>query len=154
MTVVLETHREASHHDTTLESQSLYNLAIEKITRNRFREALDHLVDALRMAPTNSRYLSYFGFCIAQVEGDHARAVHVCKQAVNSKPLDPICRINLGKVYKLMLAAEDTRKCFFSAQELEYYLTLVRMNKSADNDLLYTRLISGKARCFGGACSS
>jgi Flp pilus assembly protein TadD len=118
MTVVLETRRGTSHHDTTLESQSLYNLAIEKINRNRFREALDHLVTALRMAPTNSRYLSYFGYCLAQAEGDHARAVHLCRQAANSRPMDPVCRINLGKVYKLTGNNRTAHKEFLMAWEI------------------------------------
>jgi uncharacterized cofD-like protein len=49
----------------------------------------------------------------------------------------------LGKVYRLTLTPEQTRRCYFSTAELDRFLRMVRMNQAADNRLLYTRLISG-----------
>lgn len=91
----------ATELDSTLESHSLYNLAMEKISRNRFREALGHLVEALRIAPSNPVYLSYFGLCLAHVERDYERAIRVCRQALDTFSNDPMFRVNLGKVYRL-----------------------------------------------------
>ncbi len=87
--------------DTTLESQALYNLALERMTRNNFDKALDYLLQSLRISPGNALYLSYFGFCLAQANRDYDRAIRHCKQAVNALPVDPVPYINLGKVYKL-----------------------------------------------------
>lgn len=87
--------------DSTMESQSLYTHALEKIRRNRFRDALNDLIQALRIAPNNPNYLSYFGLCLAQTERDYDRAVRVCLQALEAQPKDPLLRVNLGKVYRL-----------------------------------------------------
>jgi Flp pilus assembly protein TadD len=89
------------HRGTTSESRTLYNLALEKIKRNHFKEALIHLADALRIAPTNPYYRSYFGYCLAQVDGDFERAIQFCRQASDSRPLDPELHVNLGRVYRL-----------------------------------------------------
>ena len=87
--------------DNTLESQALYNLALERMTRNNYRKALDYLLRSLQIAPGNALYLSYFGFCLAQVSRDYDRAIKHCKQAVNAAPTDPVPYVNLGKVYRL-----------------------------------------------------
>ena len=102
----------------TLESQALYNLALEKISRNKFREALDHLIDALRIAPKNPLYLSYFGYCIAQVQGDFDRAIRHCKQALDVLPLDPILNVNLGKVYRLRGDNLTAHRVFLNAFQI------------------------------------
>jgi Flp pilus assembly protein TadD len=91
----------ATDCDSTMESHSLYNIAIEKINRNKFREALGHLIEALRIAPSNPVYLSYFGLCLAHTEHDYDRALRMCKQALDVFSKDPLLRVNLGKVYKL-----------------------------------------------------
>lgn len=106
------------HGGATLESQSLYNLAIEKINRNKFREALDHLIDALRIAPKNPLYLSYFGVCIAQVQGDFDRALRHCKQALDVLPLDPVLNVNLGKVYRLRGDNFNAHRIFVTAFQI------------------------------------
>ncbi|MEW6519230.1 MAG: gluconeogenesis factor YvcK family protein [Thermodesulfobacteriota bacterium] len=49
----------------------------------------------------------------------------------------------LGKVYRLTLEPEQTRRCYFSSQELARFLRMVRMHQAAGNELLYTRLING-----------
>ncbi len=87
--------------EQTLESQALYNLALERITRNNFGKAMDYLIRSLQIAPGNALYLSYFGFCLAQVNRDYDRAVRHCKHAVNALPREPIAWVNLGKVYRL-----------------------------------------------------
>ena len=50
---------------------------------------------------------------------------------------------NLGKVFRLTLRPPEERTCFFSPQELDTYLGLARMIRSAENPLLYTRLLNG-----------
>ncbi len=87
--------------DITLESQSLFNMALERIKRNNFKKALDPLIEALRISPGQPVYLSYFGLCIGQVDRNYDRALQHCQQAVDARPTDPQLYVNLGKVYKL-----------------------------------------------------
>lgn len=100
---------------TTIESQSLYNLAIEKIKRNQYREALVHLSEAIRIAPGNPYYRSYFGYCLAQSEGEFERALRFCRNACNSRPMDPELHINLGRIYKLVGDNASAYKAFVDA---------------------------------------
>jgi Flp pilus assembly protein TadD len=109
----------ATEVDSTLESQALYTVALEKINRNRFRDALNDLIQALRIAPTNANYLSYFGLCLAHTEKDYERAVRVCFQALEAQPKDPLMRVNLGKVYKLKGDNAAAHESFLRAWKLQ-----------------------------------
>ncbi|MFH1217207.1 MAG: gluconeogenesis factor YvcK family protein [Pseudomonadota bacterium] len=62
-----------------------------------------------------------------------------------AKEMKPVLQdgIELGKVYRLSLAPEERRNCFFSPDELRHFLRLVRMNQVEADPLVYTRLISG-----------
>lgn len=48
-----------------------------------------------------------------------------------------------GRVFKLRLRPPDERTCFFSQDELDRYLCLVRMVRSQKNSFVYTRLVNG-----------
>lgn len=106
------------YRGATSESRTLYDLALEKIKRSNFREALGHLTEALRIAPTNPYYRSYFGYCIALVQGDFDRAVHLCRQASDSRPTDPDLYVNLGRVYRLKGDNASAHKAFSQAWHL------------------------------------
>jgi Flp pilus assembly protein TadD len=62
---------------------------------------MDHLLDALRMAPRNATYLSYFGFCLAFARGHYLRAIRHCRDAVAVNPREVMHHVNLGRVYQL-----------------------------------------------------
>jgi Flp pilus assembly protein TadD len=106
------------HRGTTSESRTLFDLAMEKIKRNHFKEALAHLAEAIRIAPTNPFYRSYFGYCLAQAERDFERAVQYCRQASDSRPLDPELHVNLGRVYRLKGDKAAAHAAFVQAWEL------------------------------------
>jgi len=108
----------ATQHSATLESQSLYTIAIEKINRNNFKAALDHLIEALQISPSNPIYLSYFGLCLAQAQGDYSRAIRTCKQAIKTLPKDPVLWVNLGKVYRLKGDRGSAHRHFLRAYDL------------------------------------
>jgi Flp pilus assembly protein TadD len=107
-----------AYRDATLESQTLFNLAVEKVKRNSYREALTNLVDALKIAPSNPSYRSFFGFCLAQVEEDFDRAIRFCRGASEARPLDPVLHVNLGKVYKLSGDNSSAHKEFVRAWDV------------------------------------
>ncbi len=109
----------AAPADTTHEAQSHYNRAIENIGRNNYRKALDHLTRAVHAVPTNPMYLSSFGFCIAYVHRDFDRAIRLCRQALKRKPLDPVLRVNLGKVYRMCGDSHLAHSEFLLAHRLD-----------------------------------
>ena len=86
---------------STHESQALFNRAQEQIRRNRSREALHHLREALSIAPYNPHYLSLYGYCLAKERKAYDTAVDLCKRALRLKPSDPDLLVNLGRVLRL-----------------------------------------------------
>lgn len=91
----------ADRAEGTMESQGMYNLALEQINRNNYRKALALLGEALRIAPQNPLYLSYFGLCMAYSDRGFDQAVRHCRQAVRVRPGDPVTWLNLGRVYRV-----------------------------------------------------
>lgn len=85
----------------TAESQVLFNTALSRVKSSRHHEALALLSAALRIAPGNPEYTSFFGLCVAHVERNFERAVKLCRHAVEGAPEDPVMRVNLGRVYRL-----------------------------------------------------
>ncbi len=90
-----------THVIATPESQAMFNLALEHMHRNHFKEATRSLREALRMAPDNAHYLSFFGLCLARDTQDYEAAIQLCKRALEQIPHDTVLRVNLGKVYRL-----------------------------------------------------
>jgi hypothetical protein len=64
---------------------------------------------------------------------------------VAKKEMIPVTRegTQLGRIFQITLEPEPSRRCFFTPQELDEFMQLVRMNKAPDNELVYTRLVSG-----------
>jgi tetratricopeptide (TPR) repeat protein len=85
----------------TAESQVLFNTALSRIKASRYHEALAHLSAALRIAPANPEYLSYYGLCIAHVDRQYHRALKLCQHAVDEVRDDPVFRVNLSRVLRL-----------------------------------------------------
>ncbi len=50
----------------------------------------------------------------------------------------------IGRTYQLVLNEPHECNSFFNSEELEKYLGLARMNRSAQNPLLYSRLVNGE----------
>jgi uncharacterized cofD-like protein len=51
--------------------------------------------------------------------------------------------VKLGRIFQITLEPESSRSCFFTPRELERFMVFVRMNRDPENELVYTRLISG-----------
>lgn len=101
----------------TPESQAMFNLALEHMHRNRFREAARSLREALRMAPDNAHYLSFFGLCLARDTQDYDTAIRLCKRALDHIPHDTVLQVNLGKVYRLKGDIASAYNSFLGAWE-------------------------------------
>ena len=82
-------------------AHAYFNLALEKIYRNDYLDALDFLTVAVDAAPRNALYLSYYGLCLAKARSDFDAALKICKRAAESRPRDIAVRVNLGRVYRM-----------------------------------------------------
>jgi Flp pilus assembly protein TadD len=102
---------------STHESQALFNRAQEQISRNRFREALHHLRQALDIAPYNPHYLSLYGFCLAKERETYDTAIELCRRALRLKPSDPDLLVNLGRVLRLSGDKPEAHGTFLKAWE-------------------------------------
>lgn len=85
----------------THESQTLYVQAMEKLNRNRARDAMTDLEEALQISPRNAEYLSHYGLCVALENEDYASALKLCRRAVEMDAKNPVNQVNLGKVYRM-----------------------------------------------------
>lgn len=102
---------------STHESQALYNRAQEQISRNRFRDALHHLREALDISPYNPQYLSLYGYCLAKERKTYDTAIDLCKRALRLKPSDPDIIVNLGRVLRLSGDNSTAHSTFLKAWE-------------------------------------
>jgi Flp pilus assembly protein TadD len=100
---------------STHESQALFNLAEEKINHNHFREAMDHLREALSIAPNNPDYLSAYGVCLAKERRSYDTALKLCRRALKIKPGNPDLLVNLGKVLRLCGDKAGAHEAFLRA---------------------------------------
>jgi len=105
--------------ETTHEAQSHHNRAIENISRNNYRKAIDHLARALHASPTHPTYMSLYGYCVAYVHRDFERGIRYCRQALKLKPLDPVLRVNLGRVYRMRGDSRLAHSEFLLAHRLD-----------------------------------
>lgn len=118
-TLVLQGHKTSSnvakHESSTIESQALFNQAMEYMNRNRHGRAIELLREALHIAPDNPYYLSYLGLCTGYAGGDFGAAITLCKRALVLCPGDAVIHVNLGKVYKLKGDLTSAYSTFLSA---------------------------------------
>lgn len=108
----------AMQRAATVESQSLFNLALGKISRSRYAEALEHLSEALRIAPGHPAYLSHLGLCLAHAKADYDQAEMVCQQAVDTSPADPAPLVHLARVYRMKGANQLAHAVLLRAHKL------------------------------------
>jgi len=85
----------------THESEVLFSQAMELLSRNHVRAALTRFEQALEISPNNPLYLSYYGLCVAVDREDIPSGIKLCERAVKMDLKNPVCRVNLGKVYRL-----------------------------------------------------
>ncbi len=118
-TLVLQGHKPSpnsiKHESSTIESQALFNQAVEYMNRNRYGRAVELLKEALHIAPDNPYYLSYLGLCTGYAGNDFGAAITLCKRALVLCPSDAVIHVNLGKVYKLNGDLTSAYSTFLSA---------------------------------------
>lgn len=111
--------RKVKPKNETHESKVLFNQALEQLSRNRARDAMGKLEKALQISPNNALYLSHYGLCVAIEREDFISAVRLCEHAVKLDPNDLVCRVNLGKVYRLKGCNAEAYQEFLGAWEMD-----------------------------------
>lgn len=82
---------------------------------------------------------SYFGACIALERGQINEAFLLCQEALEQDPGNPVCYLNLGKVY-LKAEKNSTRSLFFAKAS--------RMETAPRSDRFSTSWGYARNRCF------
>lgn len=103
----------------TLESKAFFNQALEYLNRNRHREAMKSLEDALRISPRNAEYLSHYAVAVACELEDYDAAEKLCERAIRIDPRDPVHRVNLGRVYRMSGRNGEAYEEFLAAWETD-----------------------------------
>lgn len=99
----------------THESEVLYNQAMEMLSRNHVKAAMQRFEEALQISPNNAVYMSHYGVCVALVKDDLAAARKLCERAVKMEPNNPVARVNLGKVLRFLGDNAGAHKTFIQA---------------------------------------
>jgi predicted Zn-dependent protease len=100
-------------------SNAMYEIALEKIRRHLFREALGDLQEALRAEPEQPFYLSYYGLCLAHQTGHVEEGVEFCKRALQLAPVELLLYVNLGKAYRVRGDHGSAHRTFLRAWQLD-----------------------------------
>ena len=100
-------------------SNARCEIALEKVRRHLFREAIGDLQEALRADPEQPFYLSYYGLCLAHQPGRVEEGVEFCKRALQLAPWEPTLYVNLGKVYRVRGDHRSAYRSFLRAWQLD-----------------------------------
>jgi len=103
-----------------------------------FYDPLDRLIK-IRQDVSEDRDRFELGFLVALGEsllGDYAAKKEMLPVANEAGPL--------GRIFQLTVRPKPERRCFLGDRDLNEYLELARMCRSARNHRLYTRLLNGE----------
>jgi len=92
-----------------------YERAVEFMSSNQLRSAMEHYQEALRLSPDNPKYLSLYGLCIGRYSEDFSLAIELCERAISLNPDDPTLRVNLGKVFRMKGDKANAHEIFVRA---------------------------------------
>jgi Flp pilus assembly protein TadD len=82
-------------------AEEYFKAGVILLKRGDDREATEAFRRALEMEPSEPRYLSYFGLCLARVKKRTKEAVRLCEKAAKEDFYRPDIFLNLGRVYLL-----------------------------------------------------
>lgn len=100
-------------------SNAMYEIALEKIRRHLFREAIGDLQEAMRAEPEQPFYLSSYGLCLAHQPGHVEEGVEFCKRALQLAPVELLLYLNLGKAYRVRGDQGSAYRSFLRAWQLD-----------------------------------
>lgn len=102
----------------TFESRELFMKAEECIKRGNYLNGKKCLGKAVKIAPDNPIYLSFFGLCLA-MEGQKPLGRSACAEALRISPSESILYVNLGRVLLEEGRKKEARDMFLKAYKLD-----------------------------------
>lgn len=103
----------------TFESREFFIKAESLIKQGNYQEAAGLINEAIKIAPSNPRYISMMGLCIG-MEGNVSAAEKMCRQALGrTKEPDPMMMVNLGKILLEQGRRNEARMYFIKAYNLD-----------------------------------
>jgi Flp pilus assembly protein TadD len=99
-------------------SQALAALGFVLYAQRKVPEAVETLKKSLDVDPANANALNSLGFILAEEKLDPARAVTLCRRAVESSSRNPAYLDSLGWALFRSGALEEARSCFRKALDM------------------------------------
>jgi len=106
-------------------AEDSYWKVLHALTGGRRKEAMARFEAAIeierraRPARPQSRYLSYYGLCLALEQGEVREALRYCREAVTIESFDPDLRCNLGRVLLRAGRRREAYRSFMRSLRLE-----------------------------------
>lgn len=83
------------------DAELLFKAGLRYLEKHQLKKAKAAFKRAHELRPRDSRYMSYLGLCLAQVDREMWDAMKLCKQAIKAESYRPELFLNLGRVYLL-----------------------------------------------------
>jgi tetratricopeptide (TPR) repeat protein len=106
-------------------AEESYNQGLEALSAGRRKEALALFEAAIEIARRRSparpqsRYLSYYGLCLALERNEIHEALRYCREAVTLEGFNPDMRCNLGRVLLRAGRRREAYKCLMDGLRME-----------------------------------
>jgi tetratricopeptide (TPR) repeat protein len=117
-------------------AEESYNQGLQSLSSGRRKEALAHFEAAIEIARRRSparpqsRYLSYYGLCLALERNEVHEALRYCREAMTLESFNPDIRCNLGRVLLRAGRRREAYKCFVGGLQMESgHLAIIRSLK-------------------------
>lgn len=97
------------------EASRLYEEARTCLRTHREAEAFELLQQVIWLDPENIEAMSWFGFCMGKLHGEHEQAIEICTYALERAPDNTEIRTNLGRVQRLAGDNAAAHRSFLTA---------------------------------------
>ena len=96
----------------TDDPESIFNVGLVLLNKQNVRGAMHKFEEAFRLNPSDARYASYYGYCLARVDKRVVRGETLCARAVEQDFFRADLFYNLGRVRLLMDDRRSAREAF------------------------------------------
>ena len=111
--------RDAMCEISSRSAEEIFQIGMHLLQRNRPEDASVAFKRAMRLAPTEPRYVSFYGLSLASGGKRLREAVRLCETAIANEFYRPDLHLNLGRVLLIAGKRARARKAFLKGQELD-----------------------------------
>lgn len=106
-------------------AEESYNRGLQALSAGRRKEAMALFEAAIQIARRRSparpqsRYLSFYGLCLALERNEVHEALRYCREAMTLESFNPDIRCNLGRVLLRAGRRREAYRCFIEGLRME-----------------------------------